>query len=277
MTGATRAHMKAAVLGSPIAHSLSPVLHRAAYASLGLDWSYDAVDVDEKSLPAFVDSCGEEWAGLSLTMPLKQSVLPLVTPGDDLVELVGAANTVVFEGVRRVGYNTDVYGIRRALGLTDPIDRAVVIGAGSTARSALVALAQAGCSSAVVILRSPAKIIELQPTADRVGVVLEIAQWSAAQEVFPMGDCTISTTPGDSASVFASAKGIGAGALLDVTYVPWPTTLAGAWQSAGGVVASGLSMLLWQAVEQVRLMTGGTPDVEAMRAALARAAGVVVP
>jgi shikimate dehydrogenase len=104
--------MKAAVLGSPIAHSLSPVLHRAAYQALGLtDWSYEAIDCDETGLPALLAGCGLDWAGLSLTMPLKRTVLPMLDSVDPLTRDTGAANTVVFAGGHRYGYNTDVPGM----------------------------------------------------------------------------------------------------------------------------------------------------------------------
>jgi shikimate dehydrogenase len=104
--------MKAAVLGSPIAHSLSPALHRAAYAELGLDdWTYEAVECDEAALAAFVTSRGPDWAGLSLTMPLKRTVLPLLAYADPLAVIAGGANTVVFRPDGRYGYNTDVQGI----------------------------------------------------------------------------------------------------------------------------------------------------------------------
>jgi shikimate dehydrogenase len=107
---------KAAVLGSPIAHSLSPALHRAAYAKLGLDgWSYQAIECDEAGLPGWLAGCGPQWAGLSLTMPLKQAVLPLLTDAEPLVSQVGAANTLIFADGRRLGYNTDVGGMVAAL------------------------------------------------------------------------------------------------------------------------------------------------------------------
>ena len=108
--------MKAAVLGSPIAHSLSPVLHRAGYQALGLDgWSYQAIECDEARLPALISGCGPDWAGLSLTMPLKRAVLPLLDEAEPLVAEVGAANTVIFDAGRRSGHNTDVPGMIAAL------------------------------------------------------------------------------------------------------------------------------------------------------------------
>src|ERR1700727_3070698 len=108
--------MKAAVLGTPIAHSLSPALHRAAYRELGLDdWSYDLVECDEADLAGYLGSRGPDWAGLSLTMPLKRTVLPLLDHVDQLAAATGGANTVVFRPDGRYGYNTDVQGIVDAL------------------------------------------------------------------------------------------------------------------------------------------------------------------
>ncbi len=108
--------VRVAVLGSPIAHSLSPALHCAAYAALGLTWwHYSAIECDESGLPEFLDSCGPDWVGLSLTMPLKRAVLPLLDRSDQLVTQVGGANTVLFAAERRLGYNTDVPGMVRAL------------------------------------------------------------------------------------------------------------------------------------------------------------------
>src|SRR5579859_5144572 len=108
--------MKAAVLGKPVGHSLSPALHRAAYAALGLDgWSYEAIECDEVRLPGLLVGCGPGWAGLSLTMPLKRAVLPLLDHVDPLAAEVGAANTVVFFAGLRHGHNTDVPGMASAL------------------------------------------------------------------------------------------------------------------------------------------------------------------
>ena len=131
---------RAAVLGSPIAHSLSPVLHRAAYEALGLEWTYEAVEMTEGGLTGFVDACGPEWAGLSLTMPLKVAVLPLLDHSSELVRLSAAANTLVFTPQGREGHNTDVPGmvaaIREAAGPTGLVcTSATVLGGGATGKS----------------------------------------------------------------------------------------------------------------------------------------------
>src|SRR5690349_22527170 len=157
--------MKAAVLGAPIAHSLSPVLHRAAYQALGLTgWSYEAIECDATRLPAVLGGCGPDWAGLSLTMPLKRAVLPLLDEIEPLAAEVGAANTVVFADGRRHGHNTDVPGMINALaesGLPGPItDRhwpasVLILGAGATACSALAAARGLSLTDATVAVRDP--------------------------------------------------------------------------------------------------------------------------
>src|SRR5262252_1994915 len=155
--------MKAAVLGAPIAHSLSPVLHRAAYRALGLTgWSYLAIECDTARLPAVLDGCGPGWAGLSLTMPLKRAVLPLLDHIDPLAREVGAANTVMFTGGRRHGHNTDVPGMIAALaeagatGLSGPAT-VLILGGGATACSALAAARGLGAARATVAVRDPAR------------------------------------------------------------------------------------------------------------------------
>lgn len=264
---------RAAVLGSPIAHSLSPVLHRAAYAALGLDWSYDAVEVDEAGLPGFLASLDASWVGLSLTMPLKQAVLPLLTSVSPLASLVGAANTVVLgDDGSRAGENTDVPGMvtaLRSVGVATSPPVATVIGGGATARSAVAALAELGVGRVEAYLRRPSAGDELVELGDRLRipvVVLSLASIGPSALEVPI---VVSTVPGGAADDLAGlVPPVRPGVLLDVAYSPWPTGLAAAWLEAGGPVASGHDLLLWQAVDQVRLMTGLEPPVEAMRAAL---------
>ena len=259
--GTTR---RAAVLGSPIAHSLSPLLHRAAYDHLGLDATYDALEVDEEGLPQLLDGLGPQWCGLSLTMPLKQAVLPLLDEVSDLARDVAAANTVVLRDGRRFGHNTDVHGIVAALAEhgTTSAARAVVLGAGATARSALAALAQLGCTSPVLVVRS--EPVETLAAAARLGVTPRVTAWSP--DVLDGCDLLVSTLPPGVADGFASYVH-DVPVLLDVVYDPWPTALAAACH---GAVVSGASMLLHQAAAQVELMTGRKPPVEAMRDALRR-------
>jgi shikimate dehydrogenase len=267
--------MKAAVLGSPIAHSLSPVLHRAGHAALGLDgWSYTAIECDEPGLPARIASCGPDWAGLSLTMPLKRAVLPLLDTVDPLAAGTGGANTVVFAAGRRHGYNTDVAGMVAALaegGVTAP-SSAVILGAGATACSALAALRDTGLRTVTVAVRDPARAAGLRSVAERLGVQVDLQPLaSRGAGALPPPDLLISTVPAGAADFLAEQFRAGApapAAVFDVVYAPWPTRLARAAQDAGATVVGGFELLLHQAAGQFELMTGERPaPVEAMRAA----------
>lgn len=257
------------MLGHPIGHSLSPVLHRAAYSQLGLDWSYDAVDVEEVGLAGFLDGLGPDWAGLSLTMPLKRAVLPLLDTAGELVSVVGAANTVVLGPGGRVGHNTDVLGMVQALrGIAAQPGPAVVLGGGATAASALAALSELGCPRVVLHARRPEATIGLSTVGERLGLELEVRGWPDRLPSRPAASIVVSTVPASAGPNLAAAVPSEPGWLLDVTYSPWPPALVAAWTAHGGHAASGDEMLLHQAVEQVRLMTGRAPDVSVMRAAL---------
>jgi shikimate dehydrogenase len=275
-----------AVLGSPIAHSLSPRLHRAAYDVLGLDWAYDAVECTGDALPAFVAGLGSGWRGLSLTMPLKRDVLPLLDRLDDTARLAGAANTLVLErdaadGLVRRGANTDVAGIVRALGDAgvEQARRAVVLGAGSTARSAVVALARLGARDVTVAARRPDQARELRPLAEELDVALTVASLPDAAAPLRAADTVVSTLPGDAAATVPLPGALPqATVLLDVTYAPWPTGIAAAWERAGGRVVPGIDMLVHQALGQVRLFAHGDaarplPDEERVLAAMRRSVG----
>jgi shikimate dehydrogenase len=256
--------MKAAVLGSPVRHSLSPVLHAAAYAALGLSgWSYTAVECDEAGLAPLVAGLGPEWAGLSLTMPLKRVALDVAETVSDLAAAVGAANTLLLDG-RRHAENTDVAGIVAALRSTgvSRVDDAVVLGAGGTAQAALAALARLGCPEPTVLVRDPARTAELRAAAERLGV--RPAVGVLPERDLPAADVVVCTLPAGAADGLR-ARG---GTVLDVVYAPWPTPFATAAAAAGCRTVGGLEMLLHQAVAQVELMTGRPGPVEAMRAAL---------
>jgi len=274
------------VLGSPVAHSLSPLLHRAAYAALGLTgWSYDAVEVDEPALPDVLRGLDRTWAGLSLTMPLKQAVVPLLDAVDETVRLSGACNTVVVGPDGLSGANTDVVGMVRAIqeaasAQTGPATRSAgfavahVLGGGATAASAVLALRGLGCPAPVVHVRDPARAGAVLAVAERCGSAVELQPWPstpALAAALAVADVVVSTTPGGSTAAVADAMpATVAGSLLDVAYEPWPSALAARWSAAGGAVAPGSLMLLHQAAEQVRLMTGLPAPLSAMRVALAR-------
>ena len=313
----------AAVLGSPIAHSLSPVLHQAAYAELGLtSWTYAAYDVDRPHFAAFMAGCDAQVCGLSLTMPLKEVAFEVATWVSDDAKLTGAINTLVRRPGGWHGHNTDITGILEALrgpatdaagsgvvapggGIRDadsagsttggdpgagppldaeratsasPLDlgsRGLILGAGATARSALVALAHLGVREVVVAARDPRTAQEsLGDLASALPVrlqVIPLRDWPRAG-----ASVVVSTLPpagaADAAAVLARVRGGGPHVLdgvrlLDVVYANWPTPLASAAIAAGAEVISGLAMLVHQAVDQVELMTGQRPSATVLRAA----------
>ena len=228
--------MRAAVLGRPVGHSLSPLLHRAAYAALGLpDWTYDALDIGADDLPVLLAGLGEEWRGFSVTMPCKQAAADVADVVEPLPRLLHAANTLVRTDAGWRAENTDVLGVGTTLqqaGVTS-VDRAAIVGAGGTAAAAAVALASAVVDAQVVVSTVP---VGGQPAVARL-------PWTAEQTV------------------------------LDVLYDPWPTPLASAVTQVGGTVVGGLEVLFWQATAQVELMTGQPAPLVAMRGALDAAVG----
>jgi shikimate dehydrogenase len=268
--------MRAAVLGSPVAHSLSPALHTAAYAALGLhDWSYERCECDEAALPRLVAGLDREWAGLSLTMPLKRVALEVADDVSPLATATGAANTLVQRDGRWSAHNTDVAGLVAALrgagvGAPGTTKRAVVLGAGGTAQASLAALRELGVPEVDVLVRSVERSGELRAAADRLGVSptvsATLADPASATGAITGADVVISTLPSGAADALAGA---GQGTVvLDVVYAPWPTRFAATAAAGGAEVVSGLEMLLHQAVAQVELMTGRPGPVAEMRGAL---------
>jgi shikimate dehydrogenase len=264
---------RAAVLGKPVRHSLSPTLHAAAYAVLGLDWVYDAHEVDEHGLAAFVAGLDETWAGLSLTMPLKRAAIPLCDTLGKMAAAVGAANTLTFDAAGTHGENTDVPGLVNALaevGVTE-VPAAAVLGGGATAASAIAALAAVCTGEVEIYLRTAARAAELAPLAARFGVPLVVRSWDRAHRAAD-APLVISTAPAGAADDLAGTLPGDLGTLFDVVYDPWPTPLAAAWATRGGQVLGGLDLLIHQAVLQVELMTGHPVPRAAVLAAM-RAAG----
>ncbi|MBB2966640.1 shikimate dehydrogenase [Leifsonia aquatica] len=271
-----------AVLGSPIAHSKSPALQKAAYGVLGLDWSYEPIEVTEDALADFVDGLGEEWRGLSLTMPLKKAVLPLLTEIDRVAEQTGAANTVLFDGESVRGFNTDVAGIVRALAGAGVASahHVHILGGGATAASALVAAAELGAERVDVHVRDLTRSVWLEPLAHELGLMVRLRSLAQADRSLDIPELVISTLPGGTRpEVLYTDSTRRRAVLLDVAYEPWPTPLASAWGAVGGTVVSGLSMLVHQALLQVRIFVSGDPleplaDEDAVLAAMLDAAGI---
>ncbi|MDX6740286.1 shikimate dehydrogenase [Actinocorallia sp. A-T 12471] len=260
---------RAAVLGSPIAHSLSPVLHRAAYAALGLaGWTYERHECVEDGLAAFL---ARDFAGLSLTMPLKRVALDSADERSDLAVKTGGANTLVrLPGGGWSADNTDVHGIVQALaeaGITE-VDRVVVLGGGATAASVLAAASLLGAERAALAVRTPARAAETAAVGPRFGLPTEVVPFAELESALEGADLVLSTLPGDAAAPYAALVAASKLPLFDAIYAPWPTALARAALAEGTTVANGFAMLLHQAVRQVTLMTGvADVPVAAMRAA----------
>ena len=269
----TSAHLE--VWGDPVAHSRSPQLHRAAYAQLGLPWSYERRRVTEASFDAELVALGETCRGLSVTMPLKGRAFAAAPTRDRYAELTGAVNTLLL-GPQRRGFNTDVAGIVDAFGeagLT-ALRRARILGTGATAASALVALVTMGAREVDVRARRPERAADLARIAAELGVVLTVHGFTDAVDD---AEATVATLPSGTVldTEVAARLATAGGVLLDAAYAPWPSALAARWEAAP--VISGLSMLLFQAVRQVRIFTSGEPEtplpdepevVAVMRAAL---------
>jgi shikimate dehydrogenase len=273
-----------AVLGSPIEHSQSPALHDAAYRTLGLDWEYSRHEVRSGELAGFLAGLGPEWRGLSLTMPLKHDVLPLVTDLDRVARLTGAANTVLLSGSAHgrtiSGYNTDVDGIVRALAEngTTSASHVSIVGAGATAASALVAAADLGAESVEILVRTPSKAAALVALGRTLGLVVSVSELATMPNPSRTSDLVISALAGGVDPGFEFPEEMRRTAVLfDVTYAPWPSAIAESWAQVSGTVISGLPMLLHQALVQVRIFVTGDPFeplpeedavLAAMRAAL---------
>jgi shikimate dehydrogenase len=247
-----------AVLGSPIEHSLSPALHRAAYAELGLtDWDYQRHRVEADQLAGFVAGLDAGWRGLSLTMPLKVVALELGTP-DELAVLAEAGNTMIFDDGERRVYNTDVGGLVSAFAAAgvSSVGTATVLGSGATARSSIISASRMGADRVRLMARRPEHAARtLSGLASRLGIELEISAWG--QDV-PQADVVISTVIGGAADPIADAAVAAAPVIFDVIYDPWPTALAAAGEAAGRTVLNGLDLLVHQAIGQLELMTGRT-------------------
>jgi shikimate dehydrogenase len=272
--------VRAAVIGRPVGHSLSPVLHRAAHAALGLTgWTYDALDLGAEDLPVLLAGLGEEWRGFSVTMPCKHAAAAVADEAGDLVVLLGAANTLVRAGTGWRAENTDVTGIGMALQLAGvgSVDRAAILGAGGTAAAAAVALASLGARHVEVVVREPeraAEVVRVLRTLDVASTVSRLPDPAAPAgrhaepaEVLD-APVVVSAVPVEGQPAAAALPWRSGQLVLDVLYAAWPTPLALEVDRAGGTVVSGAEVLFWQATEQVELMTGQPAPIAAMRTAL---------
>lgn len=272
---------RAAVLGKPVEHSLSPVLHVAAYRALGLsDWTYERVEIDAAGLPGFVHELGPEWAGLSVTMPGKRAALDVAAEVTPRAAAVGAANTLVrgASGWRADCTDVDgVVGAVRSAGGCKPGGTGVVLGAGGTAAAAAVAFVELGMTGIRLVVRDPQRAATTASSATEAGLTVEVQRWSEVEFAeLAHAPVLVSTVP--SAALQPHLADLaGAPCVLDVIYDPWPTPLARAVAEQGGRLATGLDMLLHQAFGQVEQFTGQAAPREAMRDALRAATGGIIP
>lgn len=255
-----------AVLGSPIEHSKSPAIHSAAYRVLGENWHYERFEVNRGELKGFVAGSGCD--GFSVTMPLKEEAFDFAQNLDELAKLTGAVNTLSKDaaGVWH-GYNTDIFGIIQAVGAKHPqkINRSLLLGSGATAASAIVAIAKLAPGSKVAVLaRNRTARTEIIKLGKSLGLKVKAAKSFSRQA--SKAQLTISTLPAHALDSFINrllsrSRWKPGGLLLDVAYSPWPSLAAKLWQSRGQNVASGLEMLIWQAIAQIRIFKFGNPLV----------------
>ncbi|MDO4791110.1 MAG: shikimate dehydrogenase [Buchananella hordeovulneris] len=275
---------RAAVVGDPISHSLSPVLHLAGYASLGLEWSYERCRVPEGELGQFLAALDSEWVGLSVTMPHKSAAVELAHSVDPLAAALGVANTLVRHSSGHLtAFNTDVAGIAAALREVAPAqwrpERSVILGNRATACSALAALGELGCTEHSVVARRHGGPGSTALVSHALGVEHRPLLWRQDEftaQAVQDADVVISTVPAgvaDPLAQFVAEHAKPSAVLLDVVYHPWPSALTQVWLDSGKTAAPGWLMLLHQAVMQVQLFTGRAPNVDAMRAALTGALG----
>lgn len=256
---------RCAVLGSPIGHSLSPVMHRAAYAELGLDWTFEAVELQEDQLSAFVDGLDDGWRGLSVTAPLKRAAARLTATVDDEVARLGVANTLLLGADGRSAHNTDVPGAVAALaerGVKD-VELVRILGGGATAASFASVAQRMGAQRVELFVREPARAAEAAQVAESLGLGVEVR--TIDKPILDVAELLVSTVPSDVIGSRSHELVESARAVFDVVYDPWPSRLVEAAVSAERPAVSGVDLLAHQAVLQVELMTGRTVDVAVLR------------
>lgn len=260
----------AAVLGHPVAHSLSPVLHSAAYRIMGCDWEYTRWDVPEHDWDDFWRDrvADDHWRGFSVTMPLKSLAAAQADDRTPLVEALGVANTLVFRpDGSTIADNTDVTGIMAAITAAREIPaepRCAIVGGGGTATAAVAALHGLGASGIDVFVRSLDRAGKVTDAAERLGAQVTLRALGEAAASLAGYDAVVCTLPphgaDELATEFATFNASVSGVLLDAAYDPWPSAIARSWQDAGGAIAPGIDMLIFQAVDQIRWFTLGRAD-----------------
>lgn len=256
-----------AVVGDPIEHSLSPVLHRAGYVAAGLDLRYDAERVAAGSLASYVAGLGSDWRGLSVTMPLKREALALATTSSPRASLAGAANTLLLDPDHVRADNTDVAGaVAAIIERTDDVGgAATILGGGATAASVGLALIDLGVSALRLLVRDAARAADAVATLRAHPAAPRVEVGSLASDLVA-GRVVVSTVPAEAQTPDLVARCAEVPVVFEVRYDPWPTPLA-ASVGSGRILIGGLDLLVHQAAEQFRLFTGTPAPLEAMRSA----------
>lgn len=257
-----------AVLGSPISHSKSPVIHEAAYRVLGEDWDYSRFEVVKGGLKRFIENEGSEISGFSLTMPLKEEAFSFAEVADGISTATKSSNTLTRINNQWHAFNTDVFGLVQAIkhSTATTVKQSLIIGSGATATSAMAAIAELAPKSSVrVFARNKQTKKQLIEFGRALG--LEVSSALRLTSAANHAQLTISTLPGGSfdnraKKLFTSRFFNPSGLLLDVAYAPWPSELAKAWAHKDQKVVSGLEMLIWQAIAQIRIFKSGNPEIE---------------
>ena len=269
VSGATRV---AGIIGWPVDASLSPAIHNAAFAATGLDWIYVAFPVGPDDVGRALDGMrGLGIAGLNVTMPHKQAVIPYLDALTPEVERVGAVNTIVPDGARLIGTNTDGPGFMRFLerdaGVTPSGLAALVLGAGGAARGVAAAMADAGIAVTVTARRSE--------QAEEVAAVsgASTGPWDDRVALASGAGLIVNATPigRDDGAAPLPSDALGNGqTVVDLIYHPAETELVRIAAERGARAFNGTGMLLHQAALAFEAWTGVGAPFEAMAAALRR-------
>jgi shikimate dehydrogenase len=251
--------IKCAVLGSPISHSLSPLLHRTAYEELGIVGSYDAIEIDENSFDSFFEKAkGENWTGFSLTMPLKELAYLRADQSDDLVRKISSANTLLNLDGKWLAISTDLLAFKSLIDI-EKNAKVKILGGGGTARAALGAL-DGAVEEIEIYIRNEKRKAALSAAISKSNLIFK-----TMDELNHEGELIISTLPKGELDKYAEKLGPGTGTFFDVIYNPWPTKTASLWS---GRVISGLELLVEQAMYQITFMTGADFNYHLMRGRL---------
>jgi shikimate dehydrogenase len=247
-----------AVVGNPIDHSLSPNIHSAAYEFLGLDWDYSRFQVPEGSLREFLVSDGSHLSGVSVTMPLKLEAAALATSGDEIVSELQIANTLLRKDNDFIAFNTDVFGIEMSLAQCwgSNIVRVAILGSGATAQSALYAVSRRAANAKVLVYaRDLSRTQAIQSLGTKLGIAIDVRP---LETYLDEQDLTISTIP--AAALDNLNQHHQKGWLLNVNYASKDSSFSRNFPS--DKVIQGETMLIWQAIAQIRIFLSGSPEAE---------------